>query len=586
MDSFVNLGLRNEIAQALCSFGFTSPTEIQSLAIPAILAGGDAYVSSATGSGKTFAYLAPLLSLLDPETVGVGALIVAPTHDLAAQLYREANRLIEASGLPFRTVQLLGSAQLQRQKELLHQKPHLVIGSAGRLRDLVSGRFLDTRQCRYIVLDEGDRLFEKEVIDISTDLLGMLPESCARIMVSATIPEKLVQKTGTWFRDARQLFLDSTLALRDSIEHWCFHAASRKKSDWLRRFAAAVKPERCLIFVSSNAALHSLAEKMEHFGLNSAILQTTQAGNDRKSAVNLFAEGQVQWLLSTDLGARGLDIPSVSHVISYDLPEDVSVYVHRAGRTGRAGERGIAIALADLVELKRASKIAVRYGFPFICKILDSGHVFDIEPENFFALAEEAESQKKEPTDNQSKPPARQSRAHYGTDRQSFARPAPRLNPPFGVAPEAADQRYHGLPARAGSPSRLVPPGKPLPAITTTDGIRPVTGDNAGGRKRPFSKSDKPDNRPAQDGSSQAAGLSDKAAGGKRRPGGQRHAAKSAEAVRGENDGKAAAKRPERSGTETAPRTAKPATRESSGRKRPGKHHARNYGPPKPAQGS
>ncbi|MBU0936993.1 MAG: DEAD/DEAH box helicase, partial [Spirochaetes bacterium] len=376
MHSFLSLGLNPEIARALDSFGFTQPTEIQSLSASAILGAKDAYISSATGSGKTFAYLAPILSMLDPASNETGAIIIAPTHDLAAQLFRETNRLVAASGLGFRTAQALGSISLQRQREQLQTRPHVIIGSAGRLRDLVESRYIDIRQCRYVVMDEGDRLFEKEVVEISSDLLNRLPESCSRVLVSATIPEKIVGRTAAWFRDPQKLFLDSSESLRSTIEHWCFHAPSRKKSDFLRRFEVAVKPERCLLFVSSNAMLHSVAEKLEHFGIQYAELKATQAGNERKSALHMFADGEVRWLLTTDLGARGLDIADISHVISYDLPEEPSIYVHRAGRTGRAGQHGISVAITDMVELKRASKIAVRYNFPFICKILDSGHVY------------------------------------------------------------------------------------------------------------------------------------------------------------------------------------------------------------------
>jgi len=149
------------------------------------------------------------------------------------------------------------------------------------------------------------------------------------------------------------------------------------------------------VFISTNSCLFTVSEKLEFLGIKAAVLKSDKDGSERKSAVMAFSSGEVRWLLTTDLGARGLDIPDVSHVISYDLPEEPSIYVHRAGRTGRAGKQGISISVADMVELKRASKIAVRYNFPFVCKILDSGSVHDIDPENFFALAEEDETNRK-----------------------------------------------------------------------------------------------------------------------------------------------------------------------------------------------
>jgi len=396
MHEFKVLGFRDEIAQALSSFGFAAPTEIQTLAAASMLAGKDAFISSSTGSGKTFAYLAPIFSGIDPALGTVQAIVAAPTHDLAAQLFRETERLAEASGLGFRIAQALGSVPLSRQLQRLAAKPQVVVGSAGRIRDLISGGYLDASACRWLVLDEADRLFEKEAIDIAGDILDAVPQACARVLVSATIPERTVERSSKWFREPERLFLDSTESLRTSIEHWCFHAASRSKVEFLRKFEAAVKPERCLLFASSNAAIFTIARKLEYLGFSAAILKSDKEGNERKSAIEDFAAGRVRWLVTTDLGARGLDVPDVSHVLSFDLPEEPSVYVHRAGRTGRAGKHGVSIALADLVELKRASRIAVRYGFPFVCKILDSGVVHDIEPENFFALAEEEESVRKE----------------------------------------------------------------------------------------------------------------------------------------------------------------------------------------------
>lgn len=392
MHAFTSIGLRDDIARAMAALGFTEPTEIQAKAAGPILSGASLFLSSATGTGKTFAYMAPVFSTIDAGSNELSAVFVAPTHDLAAQLYREAERLAAAAGSGLRVAQALGSMPLKRQLERLADKPQVVIGSAGRIRDLIAQRELDARALRYIVLDEGDRLFEKEAIDITASLLDSLPDACARLIVSATIADRTVERSKRWFSGAERLALDSAEALRGSIEHWCFHASPRDKTDFVRRFEAAVRPSRCLIFASSNAALFNLARKMEHYGIDFELLKSDKSGNERRDAVGRFASGQVRWLLTTDLGARGLDIADVSHVMSFDLPEEPSIYVHRAGRTGRAGKSGISIAVADLVELKRASKIAVRYGFPFMCKILEAGRAHDIEPENFFAIAEEEEA--------------------------------------------------------------------------------------------------------------------------------------------------------------------------------------------------
>ena len=396
MQEFTDLGLSDAVAQAFAALGFETPTEIQKLAIPAILGKRDAYISSATGTGKTFAYLAPILTLIDPSSKDLQAIVVTPTHDLAAQIERETSRLSEATGSPVRIASALGSIPLRRQLDRLAEKPHIVVGSAGRIRDLALGGHIDLSACLWAVLDEADRLFENEAIDITSELLSALPLSCSRVLVSATLPNRTVERSSTWFRDPLTLVIDPSEALRTSIEHWSFHSASRSKLDFLRKFEAAVKPERCLLFASSNATIFTIQKRLEFLGFPAVVLKTDKDGTERRNALEEFTSGAARWLITTDLGARGLDLPDVSHVISFDLPEEPTVYMHRAGRTGRAGKHGISIALADLVELKRASKIAVRYGFPFVCKILDSGIVHDIEPENFFALAEEEEAGRKD----------------------------------------------------------------------------------------------------------------------------------------------------------------------------------------------
>lgn len=396
MNGFEDLGLSGSVAKALAELGFDGPTEIQRLAAPVVASKRDAYVSSATGTGKTFAYLAPILSAVEASDAGVTAVVITPTHDLAAQIEREAVKLADAAGIEARVVSAIGSIPLPRLLDRLAGKPRIVVGSMGRLRDLALGGHLDLKSCSWAVLDEADRLFENEAIDSSAEFLDALPASCSRVLVSATLPPRTIERSKRWFRDPESVVIDPAEALRSNIEHWCFHSSSRSKLDMLRRFEAAIKPERCLLFASTNAQVFNIQKRLDWLGFPAVVLKSEKDGADRRDALTRFSSGEARWLISTDLGARGLDLPDVSHVISFDLPEEPTVYMHRAGRTGRAGGRGVSVAIADLVELKRASRIAVRYGFPFICKILDSGLVHDIEPENFFALAEEEEAARKD----------------------------------------------------------------------------------------------------------------------------------------------------------------------------------------------
>jgi len=457
MQEFTDLGLSDAMVQAFAALGFETPTDIQKLAMPAINRRQDAYISSATGTGKTFAYAAPVLDSIDCSARIVQAIVVTPTHDLAAQIHRELARLASAANLAVRIEVALGSIPLRRQLDRLAEKPHIVVGSAGRIRDLALAGDLDLSGCLWAILDEADRLFENEAIDITTELLNALPQGCARVLVSATLPKRTVDRSAAWFRDPVQLSIDSSEALRTTIEHWCFHSPSRSKLDFLRRFESSVKPERCLLFASSNAAVFTIQKRLDFLGFPAVVLKSDKDGTERKNALEEFSSGAARWLITTDLGARGLDLPDVSHVISFDLPEEPTIYMHRAGRTGRAGKHGISVALTDLVELKRASKIAVKYGFTFVCKILDSGIVHDIEPENFFALAEEEESARKDVKLEGSKRPDPRRRIRSPGERpmgRSGDRESTHSAGRQGVRPQARSIAASGMqPRSSGSPS-------------------------------------------------------------------------------------------------------------------------------------
>jgi ATP-dependent RNA helicase DeaD len=395
MDSFSELGLAEPLATALSSFGFQGPTPVQAAAMPVILARRDAILESETGTGKTFAYLAPalqLVSVLERRQGGEpGALVAAPTQELAVQIGREAERLAKAAGLPTRIVVLLGGTPLEKQAAKLKQKPDIVVGTAGRLADLVALRRLRTSSLKLMVLDEADRLFSPESEELARALLKSAPSSCARVLASATIPERVRREARPYLRDATDISPGGEGVLSGDIEHWCFYCDGRKRLDFTRRFEAAVRPERCLIFMSAAARIEKAALALAKLGLP---IEAIHAGLDkeaRRVALERFAEGKVRYLLTSDLGARGLDILGVTHVLSLDLPDEPTVYTHRAGRTGRAGAKGVSIALADGVELARASKMAVRGGFVFRCKALERGSVVEPSSEEFFERANAAE---------------------------------------------------------------------------------------------------------------------------------------------------------------------------------------------------
>jgi superfamily II DNA/RNA helicase len=398
MESFSRLGLAEPLAEALASFGFGSPTPVQAETIPAILSRRDAIVESETGTGKTFAYLAPafqLVSILERKGSGEPlAIIAAPTQELAVQIGREAERLAKAASIPAKTVVLLGGTPLEKQAAKLKAKPEIVVGTLGRLADLVSLGKLRTSGLKLLVLDEADRLFARETADLARALLKSAPSSAVRVLVSATIPERLRREMRPLLRDAAEISPVGDSVLSSDIEHWCFYCDGRKRLDFARRFEASVHPLRCLVFLTMATRVEKSAAALAHLGLPIEAIHSGMDKETRRVALERFANGDVRYLLTSDLGARGLDIAGISHVLSLDLPEEPTIYTHRAGRTARAGAKGVSIVLADGVELARASKIATKGGFVFRCKVLEEGKVLEPTSEEFFARVAAFEDQR------------------------------------------------------------------------------------------------------------------------------------------------------------------------------------------------
>jgi superfamily II DNA/RNA helicase len=391
-------GLAPEISAALQSMGYESPTYVQTMAIPPLLAGEDLFMQSETGTGKTFAYLAPAISQIREARSESGplVLVLCPTQELAVQVARQAELLIAAAGLSLTVASLLGGSPLSRQESALKKKPHLVIGTPGRIGDLVQMRSLRLGNLRYLILDEGDRLFSKEYRESAVSVLAKKPASTCVALASATLLESTRKSASPYMKNPRFLDLYDAKVLAGDIEHWIFYVEHRKKIDFIRKLENALKPKRCLVFASSTDRVAKIVERLERENLPVDSLLSRQEKEHRRVALDRFESGKLRYLVTTDLGARGLDIVDIDQVINIDLPEESSWYIHRAGRTARAGKHGVSIVLADGVELNRASKVAVERGFVFRTKVLSEGIVYEPPVEEFFALVEEGEKERRD----------------------------------------------------------------------------------------------------------------------------------------------------------------------------------------------
>ena len=379
---FPELGISAPWVQALEKEGISRPLPIQERAIPPLLGGTDAYLSAPTGTGKTLAYLLPILGKIDPETPRVQAMVLAPTHELAAQIHRQAQRLAQLSGRPVRSQLLIGGANIRRQVEgLRKKKPHLVVGSAGRILELVRMKKLKLPGVGTVVVDEADRMLAEKPLRLLRELARAVPAGAQRVFVSATENADALAAARGFAPELVRISAGANQVNPD-IRHLCFEVADRSKADLLRRLVHALEPRRALVFVHRNKDAELVAAKMEHYGIPVADLHGARGKLERQRALERFRSGKVRLLIVSDLAARGLDIGGVTHVFNHDVPSVARDYLHRAGRTGRAGAAGCAVSLASQRELRLVKRHASELGIEIRRATLREGCVHECALEN------------------------------------------------------------------------------------------------------------------------------------------------------------------------------------------------------------
>jgi len=358
--SFDSFGLPPTLVQALTARALDVPLPVQEGALPVLLAGKSAMLVSRTGSGKTLAYLLPILAQINPDAMQVQAMVLAPTHELAMQIYRVASELSRDAGLGVRVQSLIGGAAVSRQIEGLKKKPHLVIGSAGRVTHLMELGKLKLRDLSWLVLDEADRLLIEEGLEHIRKITGELGAETRFVFVSAT-------EGPATTRIARGLapnleFVRLHDSISPAIRHCYLVCEERDKIDWLRKTLRGLMPKRALVFVHRGASAERMAERLDYHQLAVADLHGAKDKFDRQAALDGFRKGQAQVLIASDIAARGLDIAGVELVVNVDVPSQSRDYLHRAGRTGRAGAPGLVLSLMTAAESRLAKRYADELG--------------------------------------------------------------------------------------------------------------------------------------------------------------------------------------------------------------------------------
>ncbi len=377
---FHEVGIGNALVQGLAKQGITVPTEVQKKAIPEILMGKDVIAHSQTGSGKTLAYLLPLVEKLDMELRSVQVLILTPTHELAAQVVKQVELLAKNAEIPLRCALIIGSASMTRQVEKLKEKPQIVVGSAGRIMDLIQKRKLPAHTVKSIVLDEGDRLLDEKNFDAVQAVIKTTLRDRQLLAFSASISEQTRKKAESLMKENKIDFtVEEEGLLPTGISHYYIQAGIREKFLVLRKILAGEKPTKAIVFLNNPENIEVTVDKLNFHGIQSAGLYGAAYKTQRRNAMEDFRSGRVSVLVASDIGARGIDILDVTHIINLDIPEEPTFYLHRAGRTGRKGQKGIAISIVTPYERKWIHKYQKVWNLCFTEKVMSFGKLVDVD---------------------------------------------------------------------------------------------------------------------------------------------------------------------------------------------------------------
>jgi ATP-dependent RNA helicase RhlE len=344
---FTALGVEPRIVRAVVEEGYATPTPIQDAIIGAVLAGRDALACAQTGTGKTAAFVLPILQRLSqhPERRGVRALILTPTRELASQI---AER-IEAYGrhLGVRHTVIFGGVGQQRQEVALRHDPAIVVATPGRLLDLARQGHLRFDALEHFVLDEADRMLDMGFIHDVRRVIAMLPRVRQTLLFSATMPAEVATLTQQILVDPVRVAIKPPATTAERIDQSVVFVERDRKRAALESLLRASDVERAIVFTRTKRGANRLRESLETGGIGAEVIHGNKSQNARERALEAFKRGQTRVLVATDIAARGIDVDGVSHVFNFDLPEVAEAYVHRIGRTGRAGQSGKAITLCE-----------------------------------------------------------------------------------------------------------------------------------------------------------------------------------------------------------------------------------------------
>jgi len=357
VEVFSNMAISAYTKERLAAAGFSVPTPVQLAAIPKALEGKDVLATAQTGTGKTLAFLIPMIEqLLQQVTPGIAALVLVPTRELAMQVVAQYDALRGKQLAPAALV--VGGLSEGTQLNALRKGARVVVATPGRLEDFLGRKLVNFRSLRVLVLDEADRMLDMGFLPAIRRIAAVLPKERQTMCFSATLEASVAHLVHDYMRNPVRLAFGSILKPSENVQLQAFEVSSDRKFGVLHRLLAKEKG-RCLVFVRTKHGTERLTKSLNREGIAAAMIHGGRSQSQRTAALAGFQQGRIRVLIATDLASRGIHVQDIAHVINYDLPDIAENFIHRVGRTGRAGERGIASTLfgreqrTELMQIER-----------------------------------------------------------------------------------------------------------------------------------------------------------------------------------------------------------------------------------------
>ncbi|MDD3383223.1 MAG: DEAD/DEAH box helicase [Bacilli bacterium] len=379
MNKFNEFNLNENILDVLSKINFDIPTKIQQKVIPLALKGEDIIGKSETGSGKTHAFLLPILENIDVNKNEVQAIILAPTRELSSQIMQMIEPFIDANP-KIKVILMSSGLDRERMFKKIEDIPHIIIGTPGRIKDIAFDKAsLNVTNCDTVVLDEADMILESGFIDDVGYIIGKMKPKLQMLVFSATFNEQLLHFLKKYMNSPNMIDLNKDNTSPTKITHICYPTRNKEKIIVLMDILNTINPYMCLVFASRKETVKNVYDRLKQSGFNVGIIHGDLDSTTRRVMMKRIRNNDFNIIVSSDIAARGIDIDGVSHVINYDLPYEKEFYFHRAGRTGRAKYDGMCITLYDKEEIKKLEEFH-NLGVKFKNMEFREGKFFELKP--------------------------------------------------------------------------------------------------------------------------------------------------------------------------------------------------------------